>query len=186
MVKQKMTAKEYAKHVEADVRTVRRWMRNGMLKFTPPPREHPHYARLIDSNQPRPKKKVKRRTKSTITAGQNIKRVTNISRPASNPVPNTATQPRASNLPGYIYPRNPAFEKMLRSDMRSAEPEPESAEPENDNNPMGHAAIDEPEPVVRSYLWGLVTVEEVDDSDRAKDEPANESGPTVRVHFDDD
>lgn len=45
---------------------------------------------------------------------------------------------------------------------------------------------DKREPDVRSYLWGLVTVQYVDDSDGVKDEPADDSGPTVGMRFDDD
>ena len=39
MMAKLMTAKEYAKHVGTDPKTVRRWMRNGLLKFIPPPKK---------------------------------------------------------------------------------------------------------------------------------------------------
>ena len=61
-----MKVKEYARHVGANPRTVRRWMRDGLLEFIPPPKEHPHYARLIDSSQPRPKKRRKSPIKSLL------------------------------------------------------------------------------------------------------------------------
>ena len=63
----KMNVKEYAKYVDADPPTVRRWMRDGLLEFTRP---KGHHARLIDSSQPRPKKRVNRRKKSNIAVGQ--------------------------------------------------------------------------------------------------------------------
>lgn len=120
-----MKAKEYAKHVGTDVRTVRRWMRNGLLKFTPPPKEHPHYARLIDSSQPRPKKKEaksantdKPKVKSTANVTRqvdkippNVKPAANVTRQAAKRPPNVASQPREK----ITYPRKPAFEKELQS-----------------------------------------------------------------------
>jgi len=67
----KMTAKEYADYVDADVRSVRRWMKNGLLKFERP---RGHHARLIDSSQPRPKVRPKKRVdngaSSNIAVGQ--------------------------------------------------------------------------------------------------------------------
>ncbi len=57
-----MKVRQYAKHVGADQRTVRRWIRDGLLEFIPPPEAHPHDARLIDSSQPRPKPRRKGRT----------------------------------------------------------------------------------------------------------------------------
>ena len=97
-----MTVKEYAKHVDADPRTVRRWMSCGLLKFTRP---KGHRARLIDSMQLRPKKKG---TKSTDTVKQNIRPTVNVPRQADKRTPNVISQPceRTSRLPF-----NPAFEK---------------------------------------------------------------------------
>lgn len=120
-----MKAKEYAKHVGTDVRTVRRWMRNGLLKFIPPPKEHPHYARLIDSSQPRPKKKGaksantdKPKVKSTANVTRQadkrptgVKPTANVTRQADKQPPNVAIQPREK----ITYPRKPAFEKELQS-----------------------------------------------------------------------
>jgi len=128
-----MTAKEYSKYVQTDVRTVRRWMRKGLLKFTPPPKEHPHYARLIDSSQPRPTKRKKKGAKSTNTAQLKVKSTANVTRqvdkrpaniprqvdkqPANIPrqvdkrLPKVTSQPQERK----IYTRNPAFEKQLQS-----------------------------------------------------------------------
>ncbi|MBA7619889.1 hypothetical protein ES703_27231 [subsurface metagenome] len=135
-----MTAKEYAKHVGTDPKTVRRWMRNGLLKFIPPPKEHPHYARLIDSSQPRPKKKE---VKSANTDKPKVKSTANVTRQADKRSPNVASQPRekiadlpttgdndtvvsekktSSSRPAHQLaptsdrlPRKPAFEKELQS-----------------------------------------------------------------------
>jgi len=67
----KMTVKEYAKYVDAAPPTVRRWMRDGLLEFERP---KGHHARLIDSSQPRPKERPKKRVdtgaRSNIAVGQ--------------------------------------------------------------------------------------------------------------------
>jgi len=95
-----LTVKEYAEYVDADPRTVRRWMKNGLLKFTPPPKQHPHHARLIDSSQPRPKKKRKKKVaKSTDTAEQVIKPVAIVPRQADK---------RPPTVPRQVYKR-PSF-----------------------------------------------------------------------------
>ena len=57
--------KEYAKHVGKDESAVRRKMREGRLKVTRPPKEHPHYAMLIDSNQPWPEQRQDQARKLT-------------------------------------------------------------------------------------------------------------------------
>ena len=49
-----MTAKEFARHIDAEVRTVHRWMRTNLLEYKG---DTGHHAHLIDSSQPRPKKK---------------------------------------------------------------------------------------------------------------------------------
>ena len=120
-----MTVKEYAEHVDADPRTVRRWMSYGLLKFTRP---KGHRARLIDSAQPRPKKKG---TRSANPAKQNIKSVVNVprqifKRPAS--ISGQVYKP-SSNYEVISHPRerkarplkNPVFEKAK---MKSLRPEP--------------------------------------------------------------
>ena len=71
----KMTVKEYAEHVDAEPRTVRRWMKNGLLKFTKP---KGHHARLIDSAQSRPKKKPKKSV--VIVPRQAVKRLPTVPR----------------------------------------------------------------------------------------------------------
>lgn len=153
-----LTAKEYARHVDADVRTVRRWMRNGLLKFTQP---KGHHARLIDSSQPRPKKRYKRRRKSSIPQGQKIKRATEIVRQAdkrtakiitqrSNPgfekelksfkqkieeIANVPRKPDRQSPKITNEPRNPMSENM--ADSLRAEPagfEPDSGQIDNDSN----------------------------------------------------
>lgn len=108
-----MTAKEYATYVQTDVRTVRRWMRKGLLKFTPPPKEHPHYARLIDSSQPRPTKRKKKEAKSTNTntAKLKVKSTANVTRQVDKQPAKITSQPHERK----IYKRNPAFEKQLQS-----------------------------------------------------------------------
>ncbi len=58
--------KEYAKHVGKDESAVRRKMREGRLKVTRPPQKNPHYAMLIDSNQPWPEQRQARK----LTSGQ--------------------------------------------------------------------------------------------------------------------
>ena len=116
-----MTVKEYAKHVDADPRTVRGWMRDGLLRFIQP---DGHRARLIDSAQPRPKKKG---TKSTHAVKQNIRpavnvprqadrRPANVPRQADRRTVNVISQPREriSRLPG-----NPAFERLCRDPVVS-------------------------------------------------------------------
>lgn len=117
-----MTAKEYAKYVQTDVKTVRRWMRKGLLKFTPPPKEHPHYARLIDSSQPRPTKRKKKGAKSTNTAKLKVKSTANVTkqvdkRPTNIPRQVDKRPPKVTSQPyeRKIYTRNPAFEKQLQS-----------------------------------------------------------------------
>lgn len=117
-----MTAKEYAKHVQADVRTVRRWMRNGLLEFTPPPKEHPHYARLIDSSQPRPTKRKKKGAKSTNTVKLKVKSTASVPKqvdkqPANIPRQVDKQPAKITSQPHEkkIYTRNPAFEKQLQS-----------------------------------------------------------------------
>ena len=106
-----MTVKEYAKHVDADPRTVRRWMSCGLLKFTRP---KGHRARLIDSMQLRPKKKG---TKSTDTVKQNIRPAVNASRQADRRPANGQADKRTLNVISQPcektsrLPFNPAFEK---------------------------------------------------------------------------
>lgn len=132
-----MTAKEYAKHVGADVRTVRRWMRDDKLKFTQPAG---HHARLIDSSQPRPKKKG---AKSNNTAERKVKPKAKVPGQTDKRSSNVASQPRekiadlpttrdydtvvsekktSSSRPAHqLAPtsgrlsRKPAFEKELQS-----------------------------------------------------------------------
>jgi len=99
-----MTAKEYAKHVQTDVKTVRRWMRKGLLKFTLPPKEHPHYARLIDSSQPRPKKKE---AKSANTDKPKVKSTTNVPRQVDKRPANIPRQvdKQPANVPRQVDKR---------------------------------------------------------------------------------
>lgn len=107
----KMNVKEYARHVDAEPRTVRRWMKNGLLEYTKP---KGHRARLIDSAQPRPKKKPKKKVVNpTGKTGQNIKPVTGIPQQADK---------RPPTVPRSVYER-PGF-------VRAFEPsEPELHEP---------------------------------------------------------
>ena len=108
-----MTAKKYAKYVQTDVRTVRRWMRKGLLKFTPPPKEHPHYARLIDSSQSRPTKRKKKEAKSTNTAKPKVKSTANVPRQVDKQPANVPRQvdkqpanvPRQANKQPANVPR---------------------------------------------------------------------------------
>lgn len=58
-MKKLMTVKQYAKSVDADPRTVRRWVKCRLLKVTLPGKGS-HSAKLIDSSQPRPKPRRKR------------------------------------------------------------------------------------------------------------------------------
>lgn len=104
MNKQMMTPKEYAKHVDTDVRTVRRWMRNGLVKFTP---AKGHRARLINSSQPRPRPK-KRKKQPNTTANQNIKRASNVPRQVdkqtAKPNPTTNVIRQADKQPAKVKP----------------------------------------------------------------------------------
>jgi len=86
-----MTVKEYAKHVDASVRTVRRWVCRGQLAVV---RQGGHRAMLVDSDLPRPKKKV---TRSTSAARQDVGPVVDVPRPAD--LPQNPVIERESQLP---------------------------------------------------------------------------------------
>jgi len=61
-----LKVKQYAKHVGKDKADVYRAIRDGRLKVTRPPKEHPNYAMLIDSNQLWPEQRQARK----LTSGQ--------------------------------------------------------------------------------------------------------------------
>jgi len=108
-----LTVKEYAKHVGSDARTVRRWMKDGLLKFTQP---RGHRARLINSTQPRPVRiRKKKAIKSTDTARQNIESVANVPRQADRRSQNVSSQPRERTARPLC---NPTFEKKKLKSLR--------------------------------------------------------------------
>jgi len=99
-----LNVKEYAEYVGSDARTVRRWMRDGLLEFTQP---EGHRARLIDSAQPRPKKKRKKKTANpTDTAEQVIKPVAIVPRQADKRPPTVPRQVYES--PGFVCVSEPS------------------------------------------------------------------------------
>ncbi len=100
----KMNVKEYAKYVDAEPPTVRRWMRDGLLEYTKP---KGHRARLIDSAQSRPKKKPKKKVANpTGKTGQNIKPVTGIPKQADKRPPTVPRQ--IYKRPGFVSAFDPS------------------------------------------------------------------------------
>lgn len=122
-----MTVKEYAKKVDADPRTVRGWMRDDLLRFIRP---DGHRARLIDSAQPRPKKKI---TKSDNSARQSIKPVANIPRQIYKRPANVVSRPCERTA---RPPNNPVFEKTKLKPLRleSVKHKAVSLEPVSDDS----------------------------------------------------
>ena len=121
-----MTVNEYAEYVDAEPRTVRCWMKNGLLKFTKP---KGHRARLIDSAQPRPKKKRKKKVSNpTDTAKKDIKSVVIVPRQA---VKRSPTVPRqVYERPGFVC----AFESSEPELHEPVEHESVLSEPVSDDS----------------------------------------------------